>query len=420
MQILAYRRALLPVAGLAGLLLSGGCSLFGHDKADQGPVAAGNATAGQDEATPAEPETVTSNLPEGEAGSATTTVIPDATATISAAAPKSHVVQRGDTLWGLASMFLKDPWAWPEIWYLNPEVANPHRIYPGDTLRLATGSQGQPQLLLTRGTGPGPAADLGATPTPTEITRLQPMQRSDDLAGPIATIPYASIAAFLSRPGVVTKDEAHRAPYVLALRDGHMIAGDGNTVYVKNLPQAQGQRFKVMHLGKKLKDPDGGGTLGYQADFTAIAQVTRDGKPASALLSESERETLAGDILVPEAATRAADLLPHVPQRQIHGRIVSVVNGVLMAGQYQIIAINRGTRDGVEPGHVLRVNEDQKVITDRCARIEGVGTCGGRKTRLPTESVGTLLVFRSYEHVSFALIASSRIPLRVGDHIVNP
>ena len=408
-------------AGLTALLtLSlalGGCShtrgWFGHgdDAGPAAPVTTAPESAMQTTAA-AEPQTVTSDLPDAASDSeTTTTVIPDATASVSPTAPKSYTVQKGDTLWHLAGMFLKDPWLWPEIWYANPEVSNPHRIYPGDMLRLAKGTDatgGQTlavQLVRTGGSG----------------TRLQPLLRSTKLEAPIANIPYTAIAAFLSRPGVLTKSQAEAAPYVLALRDLHMIAGAGNDIYVSHLKATEGERFSVLHVGDKLKDPDGHGSLGYLANYAGVAQVTRAGDPARVQIIDSAREILAGDVLIPESAGSVGDFIPHPPAAQVHGRILAVVNGVLLAGQFQVVAINRGGHDGIEPGHVLRVNESAKSVRDHCARISGEGTCTRfRDTKLPVEAVGSLLVFRVFEHVSYALVATETNPISIGDHVVTP
>jgi len=176
-----------------------------------------------------------------------------------------------------------------------------------------------------------------------------------------------------------------------------------------------------MHVTDKLKDPANGRVLGYLAEYTAVAQVTRAGDPARALLSDSARETLTGDVLVPEASSSGSDLIPHLPNAAVDGRILSVLNGVLLAGQYEVIAISGGTHQGIEPGHVLRVSEARGTAVDRCARINGEGTCVRlRSTRLPAESAGTLLVFRSFDDMSYALIVNESNPLHVGDHVVRP
>jgi LysM repeat protein len=424
---MSSRRTLPLAAALTSLLALalGGCSMFHHwsghgDSAGPAAPMTTQPESAVQVASSAEPQTVTSNLPDVEPDAAdaapvaeTTTVMPDASAALSPSAPKSYVVQKGDTLWHLAGMFLKDPWLWPEIWYANPEVANPHRIYPGDTLRLAKGGPGGPggaqtvaiQLVRTGG---------GGTP-------LHPLLRSTELEAPIANIPYTAIAAFLSRPGVITKSQAEAAPYVLALRDHHMIAGAGNEVYVKRLKAAEGERYSVLHIGEKLKDPDGHGSLGYLANYAGAAQVLRAGDPARVQITESAREVLTGDVLVPESAGTIGDFLPHSPAANVRGRILAVVNGVLLAGQFQVVAINRGSHDGLEPGHVLRVNDSAQTVRDRCARITGNGTCTHFfDTKLPAEAAGTLLVFRVFEHVSYALIASESVPIAVGDRVVNP
>src|ERR1700723_3202439 len=135
-------------------------------------------------------------------------------------APDSSVVKRGDTLWGIAKVFLRDPWYWPEIWQVNPQIQNPHRIYPGDTLRLVF-VDGQPQILLQRGLERGDSA------------RVMPRVRSEPLEGAVTAIPYETVAAFMSKPSVLTKEQIKTAPYVLATRDLHVAMSDGDTVYAR-------------------------------------------------------------------------------------------------------------------------------------------------------------------------------------------
>ncbi len=405
------RRAFPKLAGLP-LLLSlsialGGCSYFRHSEKNSSAEIPAAAPAPPAAGPTAEPQTVTTNLPDLPPDAAGATVVTETTTTaLNPSAPKSYVVQRGDTLWGLANKFLKDPWLWPEIWYVNPEVSNPHRIYPGDTLRLAMGKDGKEQVQLVHGTG--------------SATKLEPLLRTTELEAPIANIPYSTIAAFLSRPGVLTKQQVEAAPYVLALRDRHLIAGADNEVYVKKLKAGVGEHFNVMHIGDKLKDPDGGRTLGYLANFAGTAVVTRAGNPASALITDSDREIVAGDVLIPDSGGSVADLMPHVPAGEVHARVVSVVNGVLLAGQYQVIAINRGTQQGIEPGHVLRVNRYGDKVRDQCATVTGLGTCTAHSVRLPAEASGTLLMFRVFDHVGYGLVLSETDPIATGDQVVRP
>ena len=234
-------------------------------------------------------------------------MISDAGAELKSSAPKNYVVRRGDTLWGIANTFLRDPWLWPEIWYINPDIHNPHRIYPGDTVRLALRGDGHTALQVVRG---------GAV-------RLEPMLRSVPLEGPIATIPYSVIAAFLSRPGVLTGDEVKAAPYVAALRDDHQIAGTGHDLYVKKLDAETGARYSVMHVDEPLHDPQSGRKLGYVAIYTGTAQVTRSGEVTKVTLTDAARETLQGDVLIAEESSPNGDFAPHGPapgDRRSHHR----------------------------------------------------------------------------------------------------
>src|SRR6185437_379964 len=214
--------------------------------------------------------------PSNETTSSAASGAPPDASVINPSAPKSYVVKRGDTLWGIASMFLRDPWLWPEVWYINPQVANPHLIYPGDTLALAYGANGRPQIILQQG---------GAA-------RLDPRLRSNPLDGAIPTIPYAAIAAFLARPSILTRDEVKHAPYVLAFRDLHEVAGTGNELYIRNLSNApERARYSVVHVGDPLRDPDDGTVLGYQGVYTGTALISKgDGEVTKAMLIDAARE----------------------------------------------------------------------------------------------------------------------------------
>ena len=154
-------------------------------------------------------------------------------------APDSYVVKRGDTLWGIAKVFLRDPWYWPEIWQVNPQVKNPHWIYPGDTLRLVY-IDGQPQIVLQAGLQRGDNA------------RALPRVRSQPLEAAVTTIPYETVAAFMSKPSVLDKDQIKNAPYVLATRDQHVVMSDGDTLYARGFkkPVELGMHYNVVHVGE--------------------------------------------------------------------------------------------------------------------------------------------------------------------------
>jgi hypothetical protein len=323
-------------------------------------------------------------------------------------APSSYVVKRGDTLWGISSMFLRDPWLWPEIWHVNPAVANPHLIYPGDT------------LVLVYGTG-GAAGTREIRLIPGDAIRVSPMVRSSSLDGPIATIPHEAIAAFLGRPGLLAKEDIAHAPKVAAVHDDHLVGSIGNAIYVKGMKSYTPGRYSVVRVGEELKDPETGRVLGYMASYAAAATVDSTSSQVSrALVVESFRETLEGDVLfAAEVQAPGPSIIPHAPASNLSGQIMAVVDGITQIGQYKVVAINRGTRHGAEVGHVLAIDQKGEVVTDGSCKTFGKPTCRGT-IQLPDVRAGTLLVFKTYEQMSYALVLETLVPVRVADMVRKP
>ena len=416
-QALRARGSVLLVTSLASVLGLGGCALFRppHQAAAVGP----QATAPPDVVTGMEaaPQTDTealAALPADATGAdtETTTVLGNAGPALRASAPKSYLVRRGDTLWGIANTFLSNPWLWPEIWFVNPEIRNPHRIYPGDTVRLAAGSNGETALQVVHGPGRAPSL-YGA--------RLEPMLRASSLEAPIETVPYALISAFLSHPGVLSRAQVEAAPYLVALPGDHQVAGAGDVVYVRKLAGERGARYSVMHVDEPLINPDDGHRLGFLAIYAGTAELTRPGRVATATLTASAREALEGDVLISEDNSSSQDILPHAPARPVSAQVIAVVDNVLLAGQWEVVALNRGSRDGLERGTVLSAERAGARVIDRCARIEDASTCWRHPgLDLPPQTSGTLLVFKTYEQMSYALIMVETDPIQVHDHVRNP
>ncbi len=329
-------------------------------------------------------------------------------------APKSYTVKRGDTLWAIASLFLKDPWLWPEVWYVNPQIENPHLIYPGDTLTLAYGANGRPQILLQRGGGDG--------------ARLDPRLRSTGTDGAIPTVPYSAIAAFLTRPAVLTREQIDKAPYIVAFRDQHEVAGSNNEVYIRNLKAAEHSRFSVIHVGAPVRDPDDGKLLGYQGIYTGTALVSSPGNPTKALLIDTARETLRGDKVLATDTEVPLNFMLRAPRTDIHGRIISIFDGTGrgtdVVGQYQVVIINRGKRHGVDAGTILAVDQRGEVVRDVYGPNRGftgrLGTSFAPKVRLPDERAGTLLVFKAFDRMSYGLIVGASNTIHENDVVRNP
>ncbi len=310
-------------------------------------------------------------------------------------APDRYVVKRGDTLWDIAATFLKDPWFWPEIWYVNPDIENPHLIYPGDVLGLVY-IDGQPRITNVRAS----------------TFRLSPQARVTPLTDAVVTIPYEAVAAFLSSGVVLEKGEIDRLPYLLQTRGEHLIAAAGNEIYVRGLnEQATGARFNVVHVGEALRDPDDDRLIGYQGYLVGEGRLRRAGDPATVALTDTVREAIAGDKLIPATVDVPLNFLPSAPSSPIDGRIISVVGGVTQIGQYQVVVLNRGTNNGLAVGDVLSVYQAGDVVKDRF---------GGGSVRLPDEKAGTVMVFKSYDRISYGLVMEATQVIHVLDAVRNP
>jgi hypothetical protein len=413
-RIPAVRRC---TGALTLLVALSGCSWLGHraDKPAVEPMASAAEVPDSGEAVPVDEMTATeaavSKAGNAPAAAAEAAPADDRGSILKPSAPKSYTVKRGDTLWGIASMFLRDPWLWPEVWYVNPQVANPHLIYPGDTLTLAYGKDGKPQIRLEQG---------GAA-------RLDPRLRSSPLDGAIPTIPYTAIAAFLSRPSVLTNEQLRNAAHVVAFRDEHVVAGTGHEVYIADLKGQSNTRYSIVHVGDALRDPDDGKVVGYEGIYTATALVSNPGNPSKALLIDTARETLQGDKVLATDLDVPLNFMLRAPRNDVHGRIIAVVDGTEVIGQYQIVVINRGKRHGIDAGHVLAIDQAGQTVHDIYAHesgfmhhLGGAGFSFAPKVKLPDEREGTLLVFKSYDRLSYALVIGASDAIRVNDVVHNP
>jgi len=309
--------------------------------------------------------------------------------------PDEYVVKVGDTLWDIAATFLKDPWFWPEIWHINTQIENPHLIYPGDVLALVY-IDGQPRITNVRAS----------------TYRLSPQARISPITQAVTSIPYESVSAFLSSGAVLEKRETDRLPYLLDTRGDHLIAAAGNIVYVRGIDDAQlGSRYNVVEVGGPLIDPDDNKLIGYQGKFIGEGTLRRTGDPATVALTDTSEEAVPGDRLIPESVDIPLNFYPRAPSSAIDGRIISVVGGVTQIGQYQVVVLNRGTRDGLSVGDVLTVFRTGETIDDRF---------GGGKVRLPDEEAGTLMVFKVYDRIGYGLIMEATQAIHIHDTVRNP
>jgi LysM domain len=331
---------------------------------------------------------------------------------LAADAPDIYTIKPGDTLWDISKLFLRSPWRWPELWGMNLEqIRNPHLIFPGQVLMLVK-SEGRAQLQVGR------AVD-GST------QKLQPRARASGVdRGPIGPISMHLIQPFLNDAVVLERNELESAPRIVAGREGRVLLGRGDTAYVRG-ELAPRRDWRVFRQAKELRDPLTQEVLGYEAAFVGGAeyqqpgrnQAGADGKvelvPATFVLSTLRQEATVGDRLAAAPPRNDSQYVPHAPTSAVDGRVVSIYGDGLQAGQNQIVAINRGRRDGIEAGHVLAIWRSGSLVRDR-------EDAERTPIRLPDERNGNLFVFRVFERVSYGLILTSETPVNGGDRLSQP
>lgn len=332
--------------------------------------------------------------------------------------PDFYVVKKGDTLWDISAMFLTDPWLWPEIWQANPQVDNPHLIYPGDVLTLVY-VDGQPRLVR------------GNT-LPNGTVKLTPRPRVLSEGDAITTIPLEIIKPFLVNSLIVGPEDFAAAPYVVANDGEHLITGAGDRVYVRGVGTETADAFGFYRKGEIYRDPDTGEVLGQEARYLANGSVDTQGDPAAVSLEESVMEVLVGDFAFPRIQQPLRPVFaPHAPEQEVEVSLISVYGGVTQIGQYNVVVLNKGANAGMEPGHVLTVFRRGEVVHDRVAserNKEGafrefwksVSGKGGESVRLPDEEAGTLMIFRTFDKVSLALVMNATRPIHLLDKARTP
>jgi hypothetical protein len=322
--------------------------------------------------------------------------------------PNEYVVKKGDTLWDISGTFLSKPWLWPEIWEINPQIENPHWIYPGDLIRLVY-REGEPRLTLERTTklAPGDRSAINGA------ERLSPQIRSQRIEDAITTIPLEEIDPFLSRSRIVNPGDLESAAYILQGSQQHLIVGEGDAAYARgnfadNLPA-----YGVYRKAEAIIDPVTRELLGVHAQGIGnVTVVTVANDIATLNVGRSYEEIRPGDRLLPsdnEAVTAIFE--PSSPDADISGLIIGVEKGVSQIGKLDVVFLNRGEREGLQIGNVLAIYKTGEVVADRVK---------GDKVALPDERAGLLMIFRTFEKMSFALVLETDRPLAVGDKVRNP
>ncbi|MEP4486230.1 MAG: LysM domain-containing protein [Halioglobus sp.] len=312
--------------------------------------------------------------------------------------PETYIVKKGDTLWGISGMYLQEPWLWPELWDVNPQIDNPHLIYPGDELYLVW-IDGQPRLRLRRG----------------RDVKLQPNMRVSPLDLAIPIIPLDEIGAFLLSHRILDADALNNSAYVVAGDQGHLLSAPGDRIYGRG-PFPDGERaYGIYRPGDTYYDPITNELLGYQAQDIGNARLLSSNTDEVTELEVTRvtEEVRITDRLLPmEERILDASFVPRAPESTIEdGFMIAVDGGVTQIGTTSIVVLNRGKRDGLEIGHVLAVYQAGALVHD---------TVRGDNVALPDTRAGLLMVFESFEKASYGIILKSNRVLRVGDKVKNP
>ena len=312
--------------------------------------------------------------------------------------PDQYLVVKGDTLWDITEKFLKSPWLWPKVWSVNPQIDNPHLIYPGDTIYLVY-VNGQPQLRLKRGP-----------------RKLSPEIRRTPLAQAIPAIPLQDIKSFLSDNLIMDKEALEQAPYVVAGVNERIVSGAGDRVYARGKLQdeAAGQEFfGIYRPSRAYIDPESGEELGFESQSigSGYLQAT-DNDIMTLKLKKTSQEVRVLDRVLPTPEGEIQSVFyPSATDEPVTGQILSVLRGVDKIGQFDVVAINRGLREGLAVGNVFYVYKKGELIVDPVTK---------EQLELPSERAGLVMVFKTFEKISYALVMRAQSSLAVLDEVRSP
>ncbi len=313
-------------------------------------------------------------------------------------APDKHQVRSGDTLWDIASLFLSNPWCWPEVWKPNQNlINNPHWIYPGQIIVLnrLSGS------LSLEVDNPG---------------SLTPKQLGPTIRGtPIAHAPLPLLSeklqSLFTRTPLISTDALSNAPTIREIESGRVIASKGDSVFVIG-DVGSNEQFDVFRVEYSIVDPETKRPLGVAGlNIGRVRLSQHNGTMHKFLITRSEKEFRAGDKLVPVSDSNLAPLFPH-PGKIVDGKLAAILHDGRWARMHDIVVLNRGSLHGLDPGSVVKVVRHVRI---RPNENPSSNPLNGNK-----QAIGTLLVFKVEEKISLAMIMQARDAITIGDSIISP
>jgi len=338
-------------------------------------------------------------------------------------APKTYVVKKGDTLWDISSVFLNQPWLWPKLWRLNPEINNPHLIYPGDIISLVFDENGQPKLVLDSGKG---------KPTYKWSPKIRQTDKKDSA---IKLLPLEVIAPFIKYDHLFNAEQLEQLPHVIGSDEGYRSSINGFKVYV-NKDLELSKTYAIYNKGEEIFDPDTEESLGFYVDLVATGQAIGAGnlsekEPATLKVSTAKREIRSGDYVVP---VHEGQMLPSVftmkaVDKSFRGSIIKAASDGREFGKLEVVMLNRGHEHQVVAGDVMSIRRLSPGVietdtgpkyTKEAPRWNRMLTSDGSDYKMPEEYLGELMVFKVYPQASMALILRTEKPARLRDVVTAP
>ncbi|MEJ8569540.1 LysM peptidoglycan-binding domain-containing protein [Elongatibacter sediminis] len=355
--------------------------------------------------------------------------------------PDRYIVVKGDTLWDIAGRFLDKPWQWPAIWHVNPQVANPHLIYPGDELSLVY-IDGVPQLRLSR----------------EDTVKLSPQVRVVSRQDPINAIPLDSLEPFLREVRVLSPSEFEGLPYVLANEEKRITATYSDQTYARGLKGNVGDEFTVMRLYSIYDRVEEGAEVrrvlpkehwkqvpnvkdrnetmwndtlpwqrrpqnpvAYELIEVSRVRMAQSGEISVLDIIRDRTEVREGDYILPvDSRGYDATFYPHAMDSVPEGmRVLATKDSLYGVGHFQIVALSAGSRQGVESGHVFSVFRPGATVDDRTGYRYG-SFAEESRVALPDRFHGMVMVFRTFDDISYAMVMSGDHPIREFDKLKHP